>query len=91
MINTFNEELAGYFASSLAGHDKCTVYVIIKADSEYVYLTDGKIKLLDNPKKKKLKHVQVIKKKDSNIESKQKNNITITNEDVKRAIKIYSK
>ena len=84
-----NEELVGCFATSLAGHDKSAVYVIINADAEYVYLSDGKNRLIDRPKKKKIKHIQIIRKKDSSIESKHKNNICIMNEDIKRAIKIY--
>ena len=80
------KELIGCFARSLAGHDKDTVYVIIEIDNEYVYLSDGKNKTVDRPKKKKLKHIQIIKKKDSIIESKHKN---VINEDIKRAIKLY--
>ena len=84
-----NENLIGCFARSLAGHDKCAVFIIIDCDDEYVYLSDGKNRLINDPKKKKRKHIQIINKKDSNIESKQKENIDIMNEDIKRAIKIY--
>jgi len=49
----------GMTAISLAGHDKGKTYVILSADENYVYLVDGSIKTLQNPKKKKLKHVQV--------------------------------
>ena len=84
-----NEELQWCFAKSLAGHDKETVYIIKKMDSEYAYLTDGKNKLIDSPKKKKIKHIQVIKKKDSNLGSKHNNHISIQNEDIKKAIKLY--
>lgn len=84
-----NEDLKWCFAKSLAGHDKGTVYVINHIDSVYAYLSDGKNKLIDNPKKKKIKHIQIIKQKDSSIESKHKNHISIMNEDIKRAIKIY--
>ncbi len=50
----------GMLAKSKAGHDKGHIYVIIEIDETYVYLVDGKIRTLDNPKKKKRKHVQVI-------------------------------
>ena len=79
-----NEELQWCFAKSLAGHDKETVYIIKKMDSEYAYLTDGKNKLIDSPKKKKIKHIQVIKKKDSNLESKH-NNISSNKEECQMA------
>lgn len=49
-------------ASSKAGHDKNNVYVIIKEETEYVYLADGKLKTIQKPKKKNKKHIQIIKK-----------------------------
>lgn len=55
-------EMTGMMASSKAGHDKNTVYVIIREDSEYVYLADGKTRTLAAPKKKNKKHIQVIRK-----------------------------
>ena len=53
--------MIGFLASSKAGHDKDKIYVIIKEDKEYVWLADGKIKTIDNPKKKRKKHIQLIK------------------------------
>ena len=50
----------GMLARSKAGHDKGHVYVIYEVDETYVYLVDGKIRTLSNPKKKKRKHVQII-------------------------------
>ena len=54
--------MTGMLASSKAGHDKTTVYVIIKEETEYVYLVDGKIRTLAKPKKKNKKHIQIIRK-----------------------------
>ena len=53
--------MIGFLASSKAGHDKDKIYVIIKEDTEYVWLADGKIKTFCKPKKKRKKHIQVIK------------------------------
>ena len=53
--------MTGFLASSKAGHDKDKIYVIVKEDTEYVWLADGKIKTIDKPKKKRKKHIQVIK------------------------------
>ena len=53
--------MTGFLASSKAGHDKDKIYVIIKEDAEYVWLADGKIKTFANPKKKRKKHIQIIK------------------------------
>ena len=54
---------AGMLARSKAGHDTGKVYVIACVDDAYVYLVDGLLRPLDNPKKKKKKkHVQPIHK-----------------------------
>jgi ribosomal protein L14E/L6E/L27E len=48
-------------AVSRAGHDKDTLYVVLESDETYVWLADGKRRCLETPKKKKHKHVQIIK------------------------------
>ena len=77
----------GCFATSIAGPDHNNIYVIIDADDEYVYLVDGKIRKVNNPKKKKLKHVQLIKRTDDTIAGRINNNVALSNEDIKYAIK----
>ena len=77
----------GCFATSIAGHDHNNIYVIIDADDEYVYLVDGKIRKGNNPKKKKLKHVQLIKRTDDTIRGKNYLKEGLSNEDIKYAIK----
>ena len=51
----------GMLAKSKAGHDKGQIFVIVDCDEEYVFLADGKIRPICRPKKKKRKHVQLIK------------------------------
>ena len=73
----------GMLAKSKAGHDKGKVYVIYDVDETYVYLVDGRIRLLENPKRKKRKHVQVICE-----------NHDVTNIDdvsIKRILKLFDK
>lgn len=50
----------GMLARSKAGHDTGRLYVLLEADEEYVYLTDGDLRPLEKPKKKKRKHIQII-------------------------------
>ena len=52
--------MVGQFAVSLMGHDKDTLYVIVKEDSKYVYLSDGRCRSAETPKKKSRKHIQII-------------------------------
>jgi len=51
--------MVGRFAYSKAGHDKGTLYVVVAQEADFVYLSDGSGKTPDNPKKKRLKHVQL--------------------------------
>ena len=81
--------MIGKFATSKAGHDKTKLYVIIKEDSEYVYLVDGDLKPLDKPKKKSKKHIQIVNRVDETIHNKLETGQIIYNEDIKRAIKLY--
>lgn len=81
----------GEFAKSKAGHDKDEIFIIFNIEEEYVYLVNGKSRTVDKPKKKKLKHIQVINLTDNELQKKIEANITVRNEDVKRAIKNYLK
>lgn len=84
--------MTGKFARSKAGHDKLKVYIIIKEEAEYVYLTDGIYKTVSKPKKKNKKHIQIIKKGcDEKIMQKLLNKESVSDEEIKRAIKIYER
>ena len=51
----------GYFATSLCGHDKGRIYMIVKQEGEMIGLSDGVRRTIDNPKWKKKKHIQMIR------------------------------
>lgn len=58
----------GMLVKSLAGHDKGKFYVIINIEENIVFLADGSIRTLNRLKKKKKRHVQLIRQK-HNIEN----------------------
>ena len=75
------------FAVSKAGHDKDSIYVIIKEEADMVYLADGRHKPLEKPKKKNKKHIQVIRKESDDIlREKLLRGQRIYNEEIRRAI-----
>lgn len=84
-----NRYETGCFAVSKAGHDLHHIYIIIKSDDEYVYLVDGRIRTLLNPKKKRRKHIQIINIVNQTFSGKLESNQSLMNEDIKRAIKLY--
>lgn len=79
--------MVGMFAISRAGHDRDTVYIIVREEKEYVYVSDGRLKTLENPKKKNKKHIQIIKKEaDDILKEKLINGQHIYNEEIRKAI-----
>ena len=76
----------GMFAASKAGHDKDCLYLVLKVEGDYVYLTDGRLRPLAKPKKKKSKHIQLIHRRPSDWNPEQ-----ISDDDVKRAIRQYKR
>ena len=77
----------GCLVRSLAGHDKGTYYIIIREDSQYVYLADGRIKTAEKPKRKKKKHVQLSYKKDAALAKQLADGNTVQNEEIRYFIK----
>ncbi len=48
----------GQLVISKAGRDKGDYFLITELSGEYVYLVNGKSRRIDQPKKKKVKHIQ---------------------------------
>lgn len=83
--------MIGKFAVSKAGHDKAQVYVVIAADEKYVYLCDGRLKPLAAPKKKSVRHIQIVNQTiEEELRKRLLNKETIFDEQIKYAIKCYN-
>ena len=83
--------MKGKLAISKSGHDKETVYVIIKEEATHVHLADGKSKTIEKPKKKNKKHIQIVKQLPKDITEILSRDREFRNEEIKRAIKLYQK
>lgn len=53
--------LIGSVVSSTSGHDKGRLYIIRAIDGDFASLTDGDYRPLLKPKKKRLKHILLVK------------------------------
>lgn len=77
------------FAKSKSGHDRNQYYLILKRDDSFVYLVNGTTKPLAAPKKKNVRHIQVIRHLPAEVTELLTQGVTdIT---VKKAIKIIEK
>lgn len=78
-------DLLGHLVVSLAGRDKgCVCAVIGNADDEgYVLIADGRIRKVETPKKKKLKHLKPIDSEPLSVEK-------FTNRFIREAVNTYN-
>lgn len=78
-------------ARSKSGHDKGSIYVIIKEEADVYYLADGDLKPIEKPKKKNRKHIQIIRKLPEEVTAVFNQKENFRNEEIKRALKLYRK
>jgi ribosomal protein L14E/L6E/L27E len=61
----------------------------VSGDCDFVYLIDGKLRKIEKPKKKKIKHVQFTKFVDNEIKHKLDNNLYLLDADIRKALEAY--
>ena len=49
----------GMLVYSRAGRDKGKLFIVLDIKNDFVYLSDGKIRRVESPKKKKIKHINM--------------------------------
>jgi len=84
--------MIGMLAFSKAGHDKDTLYVIVGEEKEFVYLSDGRLKSVEVPKKKNKRHIQIVKRvMDEDVAKRLQQGKPVRNEEIKKIIKDFLK
>lgn len=76
----------GQLVKSRAGRDKDRVYLIINWDHEFIYVVDGDIRRLQNPKKKNIRHLWYTEKVAESIHEKLTAGNKVTNADIREAL-----
>ncbi len=75
------------FAKSLSGHDKNHIYYILSKGEREAYLVHG----IANPKKKNVKHFQIIKNIPGELQDLLKREEELSDTTIRRAIREYEK
>ncbi len=77
----------GQVVYSKAGRDEGRIFVVTGIiDDKYVYVCDGDLRRLENPKKKKIKHLNVTTFIVEFLSQKLNSSIKITNADIRKAL-----
>ncbi|WP_194191682.1 KOW domain-containing RNA-binding protein [Clostridium chrysemydis] len=83
-----NNDLIGKVVLSLAGRDKDHLYVVVGTlDKDYVLLSDGNTKTISKPKKKRIKHLNLLE----SINEDLINSIRVNKKDADLKIKRFLK
>ena len=83
-------DMVGQFATSKAGHDKDTLYVIMGQEGDFVFLCDGDLRPPDKLKKKRKKHIRPIKRSvEGALLEKLQRGEKVFAEEIRYALKMY--
>ncbi|MGN0979093.1 MAG: hypothetical protein ACI4PT_02075 [Candidatus Avoscillospira sp.] len=74
---------------SLAGRDKGKFFYVMEVDGEYVLLADGKGRKLENPKRKKLKHVRRVTRTETRVADKILRGDKVLNSELRRDLATF--
>ena len=84
--------MVGQLATSKAGRDKDTLYVIVAQEGDFVYLSDGRLKPPDRPKKKRIRHIQPVNTLvEEPLLRRLQSGETVYAEEIRYALKQYSR
>ena len=75
---------------SLSGRDEGNLYFVLSAEEDFLLLADGKHRRLENPKRKRRKHVTLVDNGVSAVAEKIRSNEKITNSELRKAIAALS-
>ena len=76
----------GSVVRSKAGRDKGDFFIVLAMDGGYVYMANGNLRKVDQPKKKKLKHLQGTEQVSEFIINKLSQGGKVTNSEVRKAL-----
>lgn len=79
----------GQVIYSKAGRDKRRPFIIMGLENDFVYIADGKLRLVNNPKKKKVKHIQPTNAVNEEIALLIKSKSLIKDSDIRTALAEY--
>ena len=69
---------------STAGRDKDRLFYVVDTKENFVLIADGKRRKIENPKRKKLKHVRKVTRTESSVAERLRSGDTVLNSELRR-------
>ena len=73
-----------------AGRDAGKFFFVLETQGDFLLLADGKTRRVENPKRKRKKHVELVGESQSAVAEKIRSNEKITNSELRKAIAAMS-
>lgn len=80
------EVFVGSVVRSIAGRDKGEDFLVLALEKGFAFVANGKTRKVENPKKKKLKHLQMSYKCSKRITDLIASGNEVTNSEVRKAL-----
>ena len=71
---------------SIAGRDAGSLFFVLGTDGDFLLLADGKRRRVEDPKRKRRKHVVLVSQSDTPLAMKIRSSDKITNSELRKAI-----
>lgn len=84
------EYSVGQIVYSKSGRDKGLAFIVVSVEGDYLYLADGDLRKLEQPKRKKIKHVQGTNCINIELKEKLVTGSYIQNAQIHNALKEYN-
>jgi len=79
-----------HIVRSIAGRDKGRMFIVLDAQDEFLLLTDGKIRRVETPKRKKRKHTQFISVLTSPLQEKIMQGDKVFNSEIRKTLSRFA-
>lgn len=91
-MDSTNDIAIGQVVKSRAGRDKERIFLVLDIiDDQFVQVVDGDLRKLDNPKKKKIKHLIIYNTLLPEIKFKLDNKVKINNAYIRKLLEPFNK
>lgn len=80
------EVIMGDIVRSLRGRDAGLFFIVLAAEDEMLFLSDGRMRRAEKPKTKKRKHVEFAARTDNRVTQKLETGQRVTNNDLRRVL-----
>ena len=74
---------------SLAGRDAGRYFFVLESDGEHAVVADGKVRKLERPKRKKLKHLRFVASSDCHTAEKLRRGSGVLDSELRRELAIF--